>query len=531
MGLSLKDLARLENLGVQIPQYDPAKITAGVVHIGPSNFARGHLFKYFDDILAKDSRWGVRAISIKARRERKPLLRLASEFAKQALPISFNSQSASLGFQMPSLPSFYNQTRQEVLAKQNNLYSVNEQSADGISRRIIGSLMDITVAQENPEGALDVLCDPQIKLVTITVTQDGYDHDDKTDEPSTTVDYIVAALERRMREGSPALTVMSCDNMPDNGVILRNAVLTAAAKKSNALRTYIEDNIKFPSTMVDRIVPTTTKANIFSCAAAGIDDMWPIMTERFMQWVIENKFAGDVPDFVSAGAIVTDNVAPYELMKLRMLNGSHMAMGCVAGLAGKIYVDEAMQDPKIREFIVGFMDEVLATVPEIEGVDFGEYKQDLIARLENPHIKDELVRLARNGTGKIEGRFLDPLRDSKANDMPHQHLAFATAAWIQYLKGVDEQGNSIDINDQKALELKLPEIASNSGDNPVPVMQASELFGRDLMRNNQFIDDVARHLRNIQEQGVIAALSEINQDAPSAVVALPKKRQPRREAV
>jgi fructuronate reductase len=483
MTLTVRDLPRLKEMGVKVPKFDRYQVTPGVVHIGPSHFARGHVLRFFNRILKDDLRWGVRAISL----------------------------------QTPNV--------RDTLREQDYLYTVSEQRADKVKSRVIGSLIDVTVAQEDPRAALDVLCDPQIKLVTITVTQNGYGHDPATgnldfsrsdiqeclsnmDAPSTTVGYLVAALERRMKEGAPPLTIMSCDNMPDNGVVLRNVVLTYAAEKSRELRSYIEDNITFPSTMVDRIVPTTTNTDVFNVKGKGIEDEWPILTERFKQWVIEDNFAGEVPDFASAGAIVTNNVASYELMKLRMLNGAHMALGCVAGLAGEKYVDEAMQNLQLKKFIQGFMDEASLTVPRIEGVDFRLYKEQLIERLENPHMKDELVRLARNGTGKIKGRVLDTLIDAKASEIPHEHLSFATASWVQYLKGYDDRGSFIDINDSKAIDTGLQRIAQNSNGNPLPIMEASGLF-RSLTKDQVFVRDVQRHLHNIQRHGVLGALNRI----------------------
>ncbi len=532
MVLSIKDLPALAEQGVSIPQYDRSQITAGVVHIGPSNFARGHLFKYFDQVLKQDPQWGVRAISLKSNKEKKPLSQLAKEFVQTAiLPMA--------RFQKPALPARHKPTRKEILKNQDYLYTVNEQSVDGTQRSVIGSLMDVTEVSEDPKGALDVLCDPNIKLVTITVTQAGYGHDPQTgnldferddikeclsrmDMPSTTVGYLVAALERRMKESAPPLTIMSCDNMEANGTILRQVVTTYATQKSSKLRKYIEENITFPSTMVDRIVPTTTNKDIFNSKAAGLDDEWPIMTEDFWQWVIENDFAGDMPDLESVGATVTSNVEPFELMKLRMLNGAHMALGCVAGLNGHTLVDKAMKNPKLKEFIQNFMHETATTVPPIEGIDFAEYQQRLIERLENPEMSDQLVRLARNGTGKVDTRFANPLKDAKAAGADYQHLAFATAAWIQYLKGYDDKGNLIGenikddsgtplgINDKKAVESGLQDMARKSNGNPQPVMTASGLFDADLMKDQEFIKDVSRHLRNIQEHGVVEAINAIS---------------------
>ena len=485
MVLSNSDYPRLVNQGVDVPTYDRNAITPGVVHIGASHFARAHVFKYFDEILQDDQKWGVRAIDIRS------------------------SQ------------------RRDVLRAQDYDYTVTERVFDGIKLSVVGSLMDITVAQENPQQALDVLCSPDIKLVTLTVTQQGYGHNPATqtldferddirhclsnmDEPSTTVGYLVAALERRMNENAPPLTIMSCDNMPANGAILRNVVMAYATRKSPELRQYIEANITFPSTMVDRIVPTTTDADIFNIKAEGVDDEWPVVTESFMQWVIEDDFAGEVPDFASVGAIVTKDVEPFELMKLRMLNGAHMALGCVAGLAGHKLVDAAMEDDALRGFIDGFMDEALNTVPHMEGVNLQDYKQELVQRLQNPHMKDELVRLARNGTQKISGRVLDTIIDAKSQGTSHENLAFETAAWIQYIKATDDNGNAIAINDDSAVTSGLQQIAHNSNGNPLPVMEASGLFDRRLMNDDEFVADVSRHLRNIQDHGVMAAISMID---------------------
>lgn len=380
--------------------------------------------------------------------------------------------------------------------------------------------------------ALDVLCDPNIKVVTLTVTQKGYCHDPATgtldfkrndiqeclsnmDEPSTAVGYIVTALERRMNAGAPPLTVISCDNMPANGTVLRNVVLAYAAQKSANLRRYIEERIRFPSTMVDRIVPKTTPENIFNSSANGIKDEWPIVTERFRQWVIEDSFSGEVPDFASAGVTVAKNVEPFELMKLRMLNGAHMALGCIGRLAGYKTVGEAVNDPQVFSFICAFMEEAAATVPHIDGVDFTLYQQQLIKRLQNPHMKDELSRLARNGSQKIDGRILDTLRDAKAHNLDCQHLAFATAAWIQYLKGYDDHGDVFDITDEHAVESGLQEIARNSNGSPEPVITASGLFNHDLIRDEAFIDAVSYHLHNIQREGAVNAFSMIEANARS----------------
>lgn len=487
MSFTETDIPALRELGLHVAKYDRSKITPGVVHIGPSHFARGHIFKTFDTILEQDPRWGVRAISL----------------------------------QTPNV--------RDALKKQDYAYTITERDANERNQRVIRSLIDVTVAPEDPQKALDVLCDPAIKLVTLTVTQKGYYYDPQNgsldfenhdiqnclsdmDPPSTAIGYLVAALEKRMQTGAPPLTIMSCDNMPANGAILKNVVIAYAARKSKELLRYIKTNITFPSTVVDRIVPRTKEEDLFNSISQGINDDWPIMTETFFQWIIENDFAGEVPNFAIGHATVTRDIELFELTKLRMVNGAHMALGCVAGLAGHQLVDQAMQDPQIMSFIKGFLDETEETINNIKSADTSTInKQWIIARLQNPHMEDELSRLARNGTqGKLKPRILDTIKNAIASGADYQHLAFVTAAWIEYLKGYDTNGNEFDILDENAIKAGLQDIARNSNGNPNPVMTASNLFDIDLMQHQGFMASVSRHLHNIQQYGVLDAIQKIS---------------------
>ena len=489
MRLSNGSLASL-GADIRVPAYDRSKVTTGIVHIGPSHFSRGHLLRYIDDVLETDPRWGVTSISLKS------------------------------------------PTARDTLAEQDYLYSLTERGADGESTRIIGSLQKVIVAQESPKDVLDALADPNVKLVTLTVTQQGYGHNPATglldfgrddikaclsslDDPRTAVGYLVAALERRKELGAPPLTIMSCDNIPGNGTVLRNVVLAYAGQKSEELRDYIEDQITFPTTMVDRIVPSTTPKDVFNTAQKGFEDEWPIVTEGFRQWAIEDNFAGDMPDLKSVGAIVADDVSAFELMKIRMLNGAHMALGCVGKLAGYDYVHEAIADPAIRKFIDGFMREAAATLKPLHGVDYEDYKGELIKRLENPHMKDELVRLARNGTQKLTGRVLDTLKDDITLDKEYKHLAFEVAAYIHYLKGQDLNGVPFDIIDEQAIKKELQYLAQTRDDNPCLVMAASGLFDASLLADKNFTVAVEQYVFAIKEHGMAEAIERMEKtDTP-----------------
>jgi mannitol 2-dehydrogenase len=403
---------QLHNLhaDIKVPTYDRSAVKTGIVHIGPSAFFRGHLAVYVDDLLQQgETDWGICAVSLKSSGVR------------------------------------------DALKDQDNLFTVVEQSNQGNKARVIGSINEVLVAKEGPQAVLDQMAAPDTKLVTLTVTQSGYyykngqldfDDDDikadllKADEPTSTVGYIVKALEMRMERGLPAFTVMSCDNLPGNGTILRNVVLTYAKKRSQGLHDWIEKNVEFPSTMVDRIVPKTTADHITRHAQTySLDDSWPIYTEKFRQFVIENpKNGAPMPDFADVGALQVDDVAPFELMKICLLNGIHMALGIAGRMTGYKYAHEAIADPKIRTYVTGLMDEMTATLHPVPGVDLEQYKATIFDRLGSPFMNDELARLARNGVDKIDSRFLQPLREAISRKSGSNNLIFAVASWAEYLK-------------------------------------------------------------------------------------------------
>jgi mannitol 2-dehydrogenase len=474
--------------------YDRSETTPGIVHIGPSHFARSHWFKIVNDLLKTDSRWGIRAISPK------------SSGVKQALE------------------------------SQQYLYPLIEQGDHGVDTTIIGSLMDIIVATEAPAEAVNVLSDPNIKLVTMTITEAGYYYNKETenldfddpdikeclsniDEPSTTVGLIVAALEERMRSNSPPLTIMSCDNMEENGTVLRNVMLAYADKKKNpALGEYIREKIKFPTTMVDRITPSTPA--ILQITSDDTTYNWPVTTTPMPEYamVIEDNFAGAMPNLKSVGVTIVDDVTPFKNMKIRLLNGAHMAIGCIGKLSGYGTVIEAIRDPQIENFIKNFIAEAKHTLRPSNTVNYDAYADDVLKRLQNPHIEDDLTRLVRNGTdAKIKKRVLDALQDGIAHGTGHEHLSFATAAWMHYLKGIDQYGEAFDINDKHGTEIGLPRIskAASRDLDPSGIIGASGVFDHALQGNYVFQESIDRHFRNIDRHGISNALNMI--DGPVAV--------------
>lgn len=482
------------NSGVAVPVYDRDAVKTGIVHIGPSAFFRGHLAVYIDDLLAQgETEWGICAVSLKSSGVR------------------------------------------DALKDQDYLYSVVEQSTQSNSTRVIGSIKDILVAAENPQAVLDKMASPDIKLVSLTVTQGGYyykngnlDFDDqdikadllRADEPTSTVGYIVKALEMRMDRGLPPFRVMSCDNLPGNGTILRNVVLAYASQRSPQLRDWIANNVDFPSTMVDRIVPKTTAAHIDNHNQQyNLADNWPIYTEKFRQFVIEKPKNGPAfPQLDRVGALLTDDVASYELMKIRLLNGTHMALGITGRLAGYTYAHEAVADPKIRTYISGLMNDMEGTLPDMPGVSIPDYKTSIFERLDSPFMKDELARLARNGTDKVDSRFLQPLRDATSCKKECNNITFAVASWVEYLK---HASTAFDILDEKAVRNGLPSDARQGGAKTGFLATHPEIFGTDIASSKKISARFERHMQAIcqNQQNIVEALP-----AQQAAVSAPQAK-------
>lgn len=470
---------------IEVPRYDRSQVKVGIVHIGPGAFFRGHQAVYMDNVMNEgDLRWGICAVDLRS-------------------------------------PS-----RRDALQPQDYLYSVVEQSQAGDSVRVVGSVVKFLVGSENPRAIIDQMADPDIKLVTLTVTQKGYYYDSKsgqldfnhpdikkdleeTSDPVSTVGYLVSALERRMKNGTTPFTVMSCDNLPGNGDVLRSVVLAYAGRKSPELRRWISENVAFPNTMVDRIVPQTTPGQVQKIKTHGIEDAWPIYTEPFRQWIIENKHCNDMPNVEKAGATVVEDVVPYELMKIRILNGSHMALGVVGFMAGFQLGNVALTDARMKSYIQGFMDEAIETLPPVPGIDIPKYRQDTLDRISE--MPDDLTRLARNGSQKVASRFLEPLRDAVSRGTPYDHIAFGIAAWMKYVKGYDANGAVFDINDEEGLRMGLQDVARNSNGDPHPLLAVRQIFGPDLSSHKPFVQKIEKWLHAIEARGMMNALQEFEE--------------------
>lgn len=485
--LNEASLSRLTN-HVRVPEYDRHKVTHGIVHIGVGGFHRAHQALYLDEYFHQnpDSEWGICGVGLLE----------------------------------------FDQRMRDALHSQDCLYTLVERSPESDSARVIGSITQYLFAPDNRQSVIDALANPQCRIVTLTVTEGGYyyiegsgefdvnhptiQHDlQHPEQPIGVYGFLTAALDRRRKQGLPPFTVLSCDNLQGNGNIVRT-MLTAFAKLQNSeLGDWISSNVTFPNCMVDRITPATTPADIEMIREQfGVEDSWPVVAEPFLQWVVEDKFCAGRPQLEAIGVQFTDDVHPYEMMKIRLLNASHLLIGYLGTLMGYTYVHEAMADPLIRQAVERLMAEVTSTLQPVSGIDLDHYKRTLIERFANPKIRDQLPRVSLNGSAKLPKWVLSSLRDKLHQDGPIDYLSLTVAAWFRYLNGQDDQGNSIAIDDPMADILS--QHARSGGSDPGSLLSLAELFG-DLSQSTRFVESVARHLRKLYELGAKETLVQLLQ--------------------
>lgn len=432
--LSNAALPTLDRAQVDFPLYDRHALRPRIVHIGLGHFHRAHFCWYLHTLLQRGlTDWGIREVDI-----------------------------------MPVSPQF-----KPMIEMQDHLYSLlTKDPHGGRTMAVIGCILGYDNANENPEEVLRLLASPETQLITLTITEKGYGYDDVAHSldwnhrgivhdlgaagaPVTAVGFLAEALHRRHLGTRSPVTIMSCDNIPKNGEVLRTCVLQFCRKKYPGTADWIERSIAFPNTMVDRITPGTKPSDMEEVAVEyGVADNWAVHSEDFIQWVIQDTALTHLPDFRQAGAVVTADVEPYELMKIRLLNGSHSALAYIAYLMGYRHVDKAMADPSIMAFVrKAYMPTVARTLHPIEGVDFEAYMDRLVARFSNANISDTILRLAQDGSKKIANAIAKPLKESIEGGTDNEAMLFALAAWLRFLEGVDETGAPIPIEDHDVARL------------------------------------------------------------------------------
>jgi fructuronate reductase/mannitol 2-dehydrogenase len=410
----------------------------------------------------------------------------------------------------------------DALAPQDSLYTLVERQGDQEVATVIGALCDVVYAGESSLAVLKSLENPAIRIVSLTVTENGYCLNPATKRldpshptiltdlvpgavPQSAIGILVEGYRRRRILGLPAFTALTCDNIQNNGGVLHDAVVTMADLSDPGLADWINAHGGFPNTMVDRITPTTTPEDIAQLAARfAIADRWPVSSEIFRQWVIEDRFVQGRPEWEAVGAQFVADVAPYEYMKLRLLNASHLAIAGLGQLAGYVYVDETMQDGAVRAYMRALMDrETAPTLPQIPGVDLEQYKATLIERFANPRIKDTLQRINTDAPINL---LLDPIRDRLAKGQGSELLALALAAWMRRVAGSDDLGHALTITHPQADLLKIK--ATEGGTDPRPLLGIRSLFG-DLIEHAGFVVTLERCLGTLYQSGARVALDRI----------------------
>ncbi len=470
------------------PGYDRSQVGTAVMHFGVGGFHRAHQAMYHDALMnqGKALDWGICGVGIMAADRR----------------------------------------MKEALDAQDGLYTLVVKHSDGTYEpRVVGSIVEYLFAPDDPEAVIEKMADGSTRVVSLTVTEGGYNIDHVTGEfnsanpqviddlrsgapPRTTFGFVTEALRRRMERGLPAFTVMSCDNLQGNGHLSRRVFTAFARLRDPELSGWIEREVRFPNSMVDRITPVTTDADRALVGERfGIEDRWPVVCEPFTQWVLEDSFSAGRPPYEDAGVQLVGDVVPYELMKLRLLNASHQALCYFGYLCGYRLVHEAAQDPLFRKFLLGYMnEEATPTLAPVPGVDLDDYKHTLIERFSNPEVRDTIARLCAESSDRIPKWLLPVIRDQLARGGEIRRSAAVVASWARYAEGVDEQGRPIEVVDR--LRDSLMPIAGRNRDDPDAFIANRAVFG-DLIDDKGFVRAYRSALTSLHERGARTTLESL----------------------
>jgi len=479
---------RLLNAKATLPAYDRNALVPRIVHLGFGAFHRAHQAVYTDILAAEhNSDWGYCEVNL----------------------IGGEQQIADL-------------------KAQDQLYTVAEMSAEAWTSRVVGVVKRALHAQvDGLETVLAAMCEPQVAIVSLTITEKGYCHSPATGQlmldhpfivadlqnprqPKSAPGVIVEALARRRAAGLQAFTVMSCDNMPENGHVMRN-VITAYARALDAdLADWIEANVTFPSTMVDRIVPAVTAETLDKIEQlTGVRDPAGVACEPFRQWVVEDNFVAGRPAWEKAGAELVADVLPFEEMKLRMLNGSHSFLAYLGYLAGYQHINECMEDENYRRAAHALMLQEQAPTLSVKGVDLAHYADMLIARYSNPALRHRTWQIAMDGSQKLPQRMLDSVRWHLVHHSDFRLLALGVAGWMRYVGGVDEQGQPIEVCDPLLGMIQQAVNSSAEGEARVKALLGIEaIFGNELPHEKAFVSEVNRAYQLLQRQGAKATVAQ-----------------------
>ncbi len=470
---------------VAVPTYDRSAVTTGIVHFGVGGFHRAHEAMYVDRLLeqGKATEWGITGVGL--------------------------------------LPQ--DRAMLDVMRAQDCLYTLVVKHVDGSTEpRVIGSIVDYLFAPEDPERVLDRMTDPATRIVSLTITEGGYNVNQATGDfddsdpairadieaqglPSTAFGFITEALARRRAAGAEPFAVMSCDNIQGNGTVAHDMITAFATLRDPELGRWIAEHVAFPNSMVDRITPVTTDADReLLLKTSDVEDGWPVVCETFTQWALEDHFPLGRPAFEEVGVQVVQDVEPYELMKLRLLNASHQALCYLGYLSGYRYTHEVCSDPLFTGFLLGYMDhEATPTLEPVPGVDLAEYKKQLIERFANPEVRDTLARLCAESSDRIPKWLVPVIRHQLASGGDVRRSALVVASWARFAEGVDEAGEPIDIVDRRRDQVM--ERARRQTAEPLAFLEDRDLF-HDLQDHKRFTDEYLAALESLHAHGARATL-------------------------
>ncbi|UVL86548.1 mannitol dehydrogenase family protein [Pseudomonas sp. B21-028] len=474
---------------VALPAYPVGDIRQGIAHIGVGGFHRAHQAYYTDALMntGADLDWAICGVGLRAEDRR----------------------------------------ARDDLAGQDYLFTLYELGdTDDTEVRVIGAINDMLLAEDGAQVLIDKLADPQIRIVSLTITEGGYCIDDSNGEfmahlpqiqhdlahpeaPTTVFGFLCAALAKRRAAGTPAFTLMSCDNLPHNGAVTRKALLAFATRHDAELAQWIDHNVSFPNAMVDRITPMTSVAHRLQLHDEhGIDDAWPVVCEPFVQWVLEDKFVNGRPAWEKVGVQFTDDVSPYEEMKIKLLNGSHLALTYLGFLKGYRFVHETMNDPLFVRYIRAYMDlDVTPQLAPVPGIDLGSYKDTLVERFSNQAIADQLERVCSDGSSKFPKFTVPTINRLIADGGETRRAALVVAAWAVYLKGVDENGVGYTIPDPRAGFCQA--LVADDALVTQRMLEVEEIFGTAIPNSAEFVAAFEWCCNSLREHGVTRTLERV----------------------
>ena len=480
--------ANLGSLSIPVPSYDRSQVTVGIVHFGVGGFHRAHQAMYIDQLMeqGKALDWGICGVGV-----------------------------------MP-----FDLKMKEAMHSQDCLYTLVLKAPDGSwEPRIIGSIVQYLYAPDDPEAVIEKMADPATRIVSLTVTEGGYNFSPVTGEfddtnpavqadlapgaiPATTFGLITEALVRRRTRGIEPFTVMSCDNIQGNGHMAQKVFTAFARLRDAELGDWVADHVQFPNSMVDRITPVTTDEDRAQISQRfGVEDAWPVVCEPFTQWALEDKFTAGRPPFEDVGVQVVPDVVPYELMKLRLLNASHQALCYFGYLAGYRLVHEVAQDQLFANFLLDYMNrEATPTLAPVPGIDLDAYKLKLIERFSNAAVRDTVARLCARSSERIPSWLVPVIRENLAAGRDVRLSAAVVASWARYAEGVDEHGEPITVVDRLADTVQR--LAAQQRDDPLAFVKNRELFG-DLATEQGFTEPYLNALNSLHSKGSRATLKAL----------------------